>query len=285
MDLKAARASTGSEAARPLQVLHVTDLHIENYYLNNLFDYTDPRTIRYSVVTFGSGGGFQASLQQRGCTTYAIGCKSRRLYPEAAKRIGAIIRNEKIDIVHTHLFEPSFVGVTVARLYRKAIVVTRHHSDAVHRIPARWKRKGYLLAEKWISHSADHIIAPALMVRDVLVNRENVAASKVTVIPYPQTSSRFQLSPESVARVRAELQMEGRISMVCVCRLYREKGHSYLFEGFSRLTREGLDAMLISGGKRTGRVQTRGACGATCHRGSRAVPGLARRCAGDHRRR
>jgi glycosyltransferase involved in cell wall biosynthesis len=237
-------AVTSPEAVRPLRVLHVTDLHTENYYLNNLFDYTDPRTIRYSAVTFGSGGGFQASLQQRGCTTYAIGCKSRRLYPEAAKRIGAVIRNEKIDIVHTHLFEPSFVGVTVARLYRKPIVVTRHHSDAVHRIPARWKRKGYLLAEKWISRSADHIIAPSLMVRDVLVNRENVSASKVTVIPYPQTSSRFQLSPEGVARVRAELQMEGRLSMVCVCRLFNEKGHRFLFQALTRLSRQGLDFAL-----------------------------------------
>jgi glycosyltransferase involved in cell wall biosynthesis len=228
----------------PLRVLHVTNVETDNYYLNNLFAFTDPADIKFYALTLGSQGGFVEKLEEKGFKAYALDCMSRSRYPRAARRLREIILRERIDIVHTHLFEPSFVAVNVARLCGRPSVVTRHHSDMVHRIPGRWKRRGYLLAEKWISRSADHIIAPSIMVRDILVKRENVSEKKVSVIPYGQTLDRFQFSKESIERVRSELKMGDRLAMVCVSRLFREKGHEFLFRAFSRLTRQGLDAAL-----------------------------------------
>jgi glycosyltransferase involved in cell wall biosynthesis len=167
-----------------------------------------------------------------------------------------IVEAERVDIVHSHLFEPTLVASAVARLTGRALIVTRHHSDAIYRIEQPLKRKALLSLEHWINRTADHIIAPSLMVRDILLGRERVPGKKVSLIPYGQTAARFEsATPEQIAAVRQELLMDGRLALACVSRLHPEKGHRYLLEAFAQLVRDGLDATLYLVGQGTLREQ------------------------------
>jgi glycosyltransferase involved in cell wall biosynthesis len=234
----------------PIRVLHISNVETENYYLSNLFAFTSPRDIKYYALTLGSRGGFVTEMERNGYPAYALDCMSRRRYPRAVTRIREIVTREAIDIVHTHLFEPTLVGVLVARRCAARIIVTRHHSDAVHTIANPVKRAAYLRAEHWVNRSADHIIAPSRMVQEVLLEREGVLPAKVSLIPYGQTTSRFSaVTDERVARVEHELGMRNNLALVCVSRLFKQKGHRYLFEAFSRLTRDGFDATLYLVGR------------------------------------
>jgi glycosyltransferase involved in cell wall biosynthesis len=86
---------------------------------------------------------------------------------------------------------------------------------------------------------ADHIIAPSKEVQRILVQRENVRASKVSLIPYGQDFRRFQSVTEfDVAKVKHELGMGQIHDLVCVSRLHLEKGHIYLFEALAALRKE-----------------------------------------------
>jgi glycosyltransferase involved in cell wall biosynthesis len=226
-------------------VLHVTNVETSNYYLNNLFDHTDRGEVEYSAVTLGARGSFVEEIERRGLKAYALDCPTRSRYPRAARGLVRIIRRDRVDIVHTHLFDPTVVGLFAAKARGRRVVVTRHHSDAVYAMPRGPRRSAYMLAEKRIYGAADHVIAPSRMVRDLLLEREGVPPSKVSLIPYGQTAERFDaVTAESVARVREELGMKGHVSIVNVSRLYKRKGHQYLFEAFARLVIEGLDANL-----------------------------------------
>lgn len=230
---------------RPLRVLHLTNVETSNPYLNNLCDYTDRRAINYIAMTLAKEGGFTRELDRRGVQCYALDCRQRSRYPKALYKLLQIIQKERIDIVHTHLFEPTLLGVLAAKLRHCAVVVTRHHSDALYLVPNRFKRDIYLSLENWINRNAGHLIAPAETVREILVRREHVPESKISVIPYGQTLERFAaIKPERVASVRAELQMNARLALVCVARLHWEKGHRFLLEAFALLRDEGLDADL-----------------------------------------
>jgi glycosyltransferase involved in cell wall biosynthesis len=146
------------------------------------------------------------------------------------------------DIVHTHLVDPSLIGLTVAKLQGRKTVLTRHHSDAVHEIASPTKRKFYLAVDKYINRRADHIIAPSRMVRDIVVEKEGVPAEKVTVIPYGQTTERFDaVTAEKVAAVKDELGIGSNLALVFVSRLFHRKGHRYLFEALSEIPRVELD--------------------------------------------
>jgi glycosyltransferase involved in cell wall biosynthesis len=231
---------------RPLRVLHLTNVETSNTYLNNLCDYTDRRAISYSAVTLGKEGGFTKELDRRGVQCYALDCRQRSRYPRALYKLLQIIRKERIDIVHTHLFEPTLLGLLAAKLRHCAVVVTRHYSDALYLLPNRFKRDIYLSLENWINSNANHLIAPSQTVCDILVRRERVTERKISVIPYGQTLERFAaIKPERVAAVRQELQMAERLALVCVARLHWEKGHRFLLEAFAVLRDEGLEANLF----------------------------------------
>lgn len=159
--------------------------------------------------------------------------------------LSRLLREIDPDIVHTHLFDPSLIGLTVAKRQQRKTVLTRHHSDALHELSSPIKRRFYLGLENYISGRADHIIAPSRMVRECLVDREGVSADKVSVIPYGQTTERFDaITPEKVSAIRDELGMGSQLSMVCVSRLFHRKGHKYLFEAFAKLKGDELKARL-----------------------------------------
>jgi glycosyltransferase involved in cell wall biosynthesis len=229
----------------PIKVLHVVDLEARNYYLDNLCDFADATDVDFSFINFGSYGGFAESLEERGKTVYCLNASERADYPRAAAEIWRTFKIEKPDVVHTHLFNPSLIALTLAKWRGLKTVMTRHHSDLVYQIPSGVKRRFYLALEQYMMRKADHIIAPSIMVRDVMVDRQRVPNEKVTVIPYGQSFERFDcVRGEDVARVRKELGMDKQLSIVFPSRLDPLKGHRYLFEALSPLIENGLRAKL-----------------------------------------
>ncbi len=229
----------------PIKVLHVVSVDKENYYLNNLVDFSSPDEVEFSFVTFAGECDFGRSLEKRGNRVYYLNALRRSEYPRGFKQLWSILKSEDPDIVHTHLFDASVLGLTAAKLQKRKTVLTRHHSDAVHEIQSPLKRRFYLGLENYISRNSDHIIAPSRMVREYLVDKEGVADEKVTVIPYGQTIERFEsITSEQVEDIRIELGMAESLALVCVSRLYDRKGHIYLFQALSDLFKSGLSAKL-----------------------------------------
>lgn len=239
------RAESSPGASPALRVLHVINVEASNYFLNNLLDDTAKEDVQFYFVTIGQGGKFVAELRRRGATAYALNAVSRSSYVRALRELSQIIREHKIDIVHTHLFEPTLLGLLAAKSRGLKVIVTRHHSDAVYQLKSKIKQKFYLALERYINKHAHHIIAPSRMVRDILVEKEGVLPAKISLIPYGQTPERFDsTTPEAVARVQAELGMSASLALVFTSRLYERKGHVYLFEALAPLVREGLKTTL-----------------------------------------
>ena len=241
--LKDTAPAPGAEpqARFPIRVLHFTSIEKTNYFLNNLVDCCDRRAVEFTVVTLTGEGEFAAELRKRGISVYCLGCARRRSAARACRRLMRIIRQHDVDIVHTHLFEPTLIGVTAAKLLGRVAILTRHHSDALYRIQNPLKRWAYLQLERYCSAMADHVIAPSTEVRSILLQRENVRASKVSLIPYGQDFRRFQsVTDSNVAMVKHELGMGRTRDLVCVSRLHPEKGHIYLFQALAELRKERL---------------------------------------------
>ena len=228
-----------------LKVLHVVSVETENYYLNNLVDFTDGNKVQFSFVSFGSSGGFTAQMEKRGFTVHTLNAQGWAKKPAALFKLRRLMKQINPDIVHTHLFVPSFWGLTLAKWQKRKTVLTRHHSDALYAIPSKLKRNIWLRLEKYINRKSDHIIAPSQMVYDIVVNKEKVPAAKVSLIPYGQTTERFTtVTAALVQQTREELAMQNSISLVCVSRLFNRKGHQYLFDAFANLIKQGTNVTL-----------------------------------------
>lgn len=230
----------------PVRVLHVINVEASNYFLNNLLDDTAKEDVQFYFVTFGRDGSFVEDLRHRGAGVYALNTRGRGSYFRAMHELSKIIRENQIDIVHTHLFEPTLIGLLIAKLRGRKVIVTRHHSDALYQLKSKIKQRFYLSLERYINKHAHHIIAPSRMVRDILIEREGVSPAKVSLIPYGQTAERFDaITPEVIARVKVELGISDGLTLVCTSRLYERKGHVYLFEALAPLVRDDLEITLF----------------------------------------
>ncbi|OSZ80896.1 hypothetical protein CAP36_06555 [Chitinophagaceae bacterium IBVUCB2] len=230
---------------RKIQILHIVNVDTENYYLNNLIDYSDKNKLEYSIITFGPAGSFTQQMEERGCKVYFINANGIFSKLSAIFKVGRRIKKIDADIIHTHLFIPSLIGLTAAKNQKRKTILTRHHSDALYVLPLGIKRSIWLWLEKYINRKSDHIIAPSRMVYDILMKKENVPVEKLSLIPYGQTTTRFAaVTKELVQAVRDELCMENTISLVCVSRLFNRKGHPDLFTAFANLLKKGFNATL-----------------------------------------
>ena len=231
---------------KPLRVLHVVSVDRQNYYLSNLAEYTDPAEVEYSFVTLAAPDcDFVRDFKSKGWNVRGINLLGKKNFASAYFALIRLMKELRPDVVHTHLFDASLVGLTAAKSLRIKTVLTRHHSDAVHVLTPALKRKFYLSLENYISRKSDHIIAPAEMVRDFLVEREGVPAEKVSLIPYGQTTERYDaVTPQRVAEVRNELGMDQATSFVFVSRLFHRKGHRFLFEALAELAQQDVRANL-----------------------------------------
>jgi glycosyltransferase involved in cell wall biosynthesis len=230
---------------KPIKVLHVHEVEKEAFYFNNLTDFTNQSEIEFVFVTFASEGDFSESMKRRNVRVYSLDALGKSNLLKATRELWRILKTENPDIIHTHLTNPTIIGLNLARIQNRKSVITRHHSDALHLLPSKLKRSFYLTLEQRNNKLANHIIAPSRMVRDCVVSWEQTSPDKVSVIPYGQTSDRFDaITPEIVEQKRLELGFDNQISMVCVSRLFNRKGHIYLFEAFAELVKTGLNAKL-----------------------------------------
>ncbi len=231
---------------KPIRVLHVHEVEKEAFYFSNLVDFVNPDEVEFSFVTFAPEGDFTESMKRRNVKVYSLDALSKKDLPSATRKVWQILKTENPDIVHTHLFNATVIGLNLARMQKRKSVLTRHHSDALHNLPSKAKRSFYLTLEQRNNRLANHIIAPSKMVRDCVVDWERTPSEKVSIIPYGQTVDRFDsITPEIIEKKRAELGFDNQLSMVCVSRLFNRKGHQYLFEAIAPLLKNGLNAKLF----------------------------------------
>jgi glycosyltransferase involved in cell wall biosynthesis len=217
-----------------ITVVHVVDLPVENPWLNGVATFHDRSRFRHAVVSLGPRTTLHDGLERRGVKTHALGATSKRNFPAAVLELWRYFRNERPDIVQTHLFYPSLLGLLAASAAGIPIkIVTRHHSDFTTTFHHPLHREADRLQALW----ADRVLAASAAVKRDMIRYERVPASKITVARYGYDFSvlRPTLSPEQRRTIRSELVGEDALIVATVARLSPCKGHRYLLHAIPRI--------------------------------------------------
>lgn len=185
-------------------------------------------------------------MEGRGVSCFSCECRSRAEYPLGALRLARFLLRTGVDILHTHLFDPSVVGLLAgAAAGTRLRLLTRHYSDYHTRIDRPWHVRLDQLCTR-LSHG---VIAVSRHTAEHLLQREGAPAAKVHVVLNGIDFERVRPTPGAAERLRRELAGDGRHLLLIAARLHPEKGYEHLFEAL-RLLRRRLDrgcTLLIAG--------------------------------------
>ena len=138
-------------------------------------------------------------------------------------RLFKLLRQERVQIIHSYLFHANLLARLVGKLARVPIIIS---SERTMEMEGRIR----LLLNRLTSPLADRVIAVARRVRDFAVKSIGVPSEKLVVIYNSVEISEYQGGVD-VARIREELEIDPAHTVVgTVSRLDEAKGIRYFLQ-------------------------------------------------------
>jgi glycosyltransferase involved in cell wall biosynthesis len=172
-------------------------------------------------------------MEGQGVECFSCDCQGRASYPLGLFRLIRFLRRQRIDILHTHLFEPSVIGLQAGVIARVPTrVMTRHYSDYHTRIRKKW----HVRLDQLCTRLAHGVIAVSQHTAEHMMTIEGAPPGKIHTALNGIDFDRVQVSsPETPKKLREALAPNDQYVVLMVGRLHPEKGYQYLFEAMAKL--------------------------------------------------
>jgi glycosyltransferase involved in cell wall biosynthesis len=159
-------------------------------------------------------------------------------------KIFLLLKKEKPDIIHTHLWIANLVGLSSGRFAGiKKRIYTRHHSmlhHVEHPSGLKWDRMSNRLAT--------NIVAISENVQSILLDLENVPRNKVALIPHGFDFAYFQqVEPGRIQALYEKYNINPKAYPVIgvISRFTAWKGIQFIIPAFQKLLRQYPNANLV----------------------------------------
>lgn len=225
------------------RILHLAQADDTSGLFPALARWHDPARYRMHFATLNPvAPGLRDLMTSLDVPVLSCDARKRADFPLAMGRLSRYLRSERIDLIHTHLFEPSVVGLQAAVIARTPVrIMTRHYSDYHTRIDKRW----HVRLDQLCTRLSDEVIAVSAHTAQHMIEVEGAPREKVhTVLNGFDVTRVVVPDDEQRAKLRAEFDAEGAHLVVTVGRLHPEKGYEHLFRAMP-LVRERTDRPLV----------------------------------------
>jgi glycosyltransferase involved in cell wall biosynthesis len=214
-------------------------------------------------MIFGTLGpmdpGLRARMENAGVPCLDLGCPRRSGYPNGLARLVLFLRRARVDILHTHLFDPSVLGLSGGWIARTPLrIVTRHYSNYHTRIA----RPIHVWLDRLCTRLSHRVIAVSQHTADHLIGVEHAPPTKVSVVHNGIDFERVRVSsPDAPARIRAQLDLVGTPIVLMAARMHPEKGYEHLLASLPGVLAQVPELILLVAGTGPLEARYRALCG------------------------
>lgn len=194
------------------------------------------------IVLNDSPTEIQQYLVKYNFPCYHINYKSKKDIPSAVKQTLCIFKKEHTDVVHTHLFDASLVGLIAARIAGlKKRIHTRHHANIHHE-----KFKKGVLLDNLINYLSTDIIVIGKNVQDIVEKKEKFHQGKIRLLYHGFNLTEFDsVSLQQISDIKSKHNLNGYPIIGVVSRYVYWKGIEYIAMAFQQLLQDFPDAQLV----------------------------------------
>lgn len=212
--------SFAPEQRHKLNVMQLTDVTGRGGAEKALADialHLDPERFNVSVCATREAGNYQPLLDEAGIRTFIQGRKSRWDLGQWLKLI-RLLKRERIDILHTHLFGSNTLGRLLGKAAGVPVIISHDHWSTISAREARVDRLLHTLS--------DRILVPSEASRTLVSQVEGIANSRIDVLYNGVDTAKFApATPEEQASVRREFGIADDAFVIGMLgRLSPEKG-------------------------------------------------------------
>jgi glycosyltransferase involved in cell wall biosynthesis len=238
----ASSAARGTAAAggTGFRVAHLTTVDMSLRYLL-LAQLRAVRDAGGTAIGISAPGPDVAALESEGIRHVPLHASTRSADPvadvRAARELWAILRRERVDVLHTHNPKPGVYGRVVGRLSRVPIVVNTVHGLYATEDDALPKRAVVYGLEGIASRFSDAELFQnpddlALLQRLHLTRHASLLGNGIDL----ERFDRSRVGDDARRTLRAEIGAgDDTVVVGCIARLVREKGYPELFEAMTGL--------------------------------------------------
>jgi len=196
----------------------------------------DPRGFRSIVCLFRRGWLYDAT-RELGIPMSVIGIDGA-LDLRWARAFAALVRNERVAVIHTHEFTANAYGSLMGQILGVPVVATVHGKSYY---ADRLKRR---MAYRYVSR-VSRMVAVSEDLKRFIVRRAGVAEHRVSVV-YNGVDASEPPPAERSSAIRAELRLDGYEHVIgAVGSLYPVKGHIHLIRALPEILRASPRTLLL----------------------------------------
>jgi glycosyltransferase involved in cell wall biosynthesis len=189
----------------------------------------DPQRFTSIACCIQDRGELAAELEAAGVVVHCLDrMRTKRFDWGAVSALKRLLRSERIDVVHCHLYHANLYGRIAAWLAGVPAVVSIHNTYTRVKLHRR-------LLNRLLARVTARIIAVSDETRRDILRYDGVPEDKVVTI-YNGIDVQRVASALTRAQARQRLGIdEQSIAIGCVGRLEEQKGHRFLLEALARL--------------------------------------------------
>ncbi len=160
-----------------------------------------------------------------------------------ATRLARILREQKIGILHSHMFQASLFASPIGKLSRVPVIIETTH------VRETWRKgwfKSKFVIDRFVSRFVDHYIAVSEANSRYLIEEKKIPAHKVSVIQNGCSIERVNPSSAHPQGIRASAGFSREnLLLILMARLEPQKGHRILLEALSLLRNDWPQVRLV----------------------------------------
>ena len=146
-------------------------------------------------------------------------------------RVAALIREQRVRIVHATDFNTNLIAHAAGRLAGASVIVSRVDLGHLREGFGRWHRR----VEKWNARHADAVVANAEAVREVCIREEGCRPERVVVVRNGIDLPRFDRLASQPLQAPLPLEPDD-VPVAVIGNLWPVKGHRTLVEAAALLS-------------------------------------------------
>lgn len=225
-----------------INILHViTNLDVggaENLILAMVKN-MDRTRYNASICCISHAGVLAAEFEKMGVRVLSLGLMKKKGWDgKIITAIEDVIKNEHIDVLHTHLYHANLFGSLAAKHCKTPSVMSIQNTYSHHKLHRR-------ILNWYVSRFVRTIIVGSEDIKRDVMKNDWVASSKITVI---DNCVDLDVIKSKVSReeMREQLSIpEGAVVLGTIGRLEEQKGHRFLIQALKLLCESEIQFFLV----------------------------------------